>query len=56
MPMLIDLARLDEGKGFEITFLDNKAKWHKSCKIKYQALLGPIIEGSYEDAITGDWR
>ena len=31
----IDIRRLDEGKGIEATMLKHLAKWHKSCKGKF---------------------
>lgn len=34
-PMGIDLARLDEGTGFQDTLSANTAKWHKSCRLKF---------------------
>ena len=30
-----DLDRLDDGNGFQQTFMTNNAKWHKSCRIKF---------------------
>ena len=35
MPMPIDIRRLDEGKGIEATIFEHWAKWHKSCKAKF---------------------
>ena len=35
MPMPIDIRRLDESKGIEATMLEHLAKWHKSCKAKF---------------------
>ena len=35
IPMPIDIRRLDEGKGIEATMLEHLAKWHKSCKAKF---------------------
>ena len=35
LPMPIDLSRLDEGNGIEATLLEHKAKWHKSCRTKF---------------------
>jgi hypothetical protein len=35
LPMPIDLGRLDEGSGMEGTLLEHKAKWHKSCRTKF---------------------
>ena len=35
MPMPIDSRRVDEGKGIEATMLEHLAKWHKSCKGKF---------------------
>ena len=34
-PIPIDIRRLDEGKGIEATMLEHLAKWHKSCKGKF---------------------
>ena len=31
----MDLSRLDEGKGIEVTFTEQVAKWHKSCHTKF---------------------
>ena len=35
LPIPIDIRRLDEGKGIEATMLEHLAKWHKSCKGKF---------------------
>lgn len=35
LPMPLELGRLDDGNGIEATFLENNAKWHKSCRIKF---------------------
>ena len=37
MPMPIDLRRLNEGKGIEVTLLENKGKWHKSCQTQFNS-------------------
>ena len=31
----MDLSCLDEGKGIEATFMEQVAKWHKSCHTEY---------------------
>ena len=35
MPMCIDLARLDEGRGIQETLRSHKAVYHKSCYLKF---------------------
>uniref|UniRef100_UPI00358DDC4D uncharacterized protein n=1 Tax=Myxine glutinosa TaxID=7769 RepID=UPI00358DDC4D len=35
LPMPLELGRLDDGNGIEATFLENNAKWHKSCHTKF---------------------
>ena len=35
MPIPIDLRRLDEGSGMEATMLEHQAKYHPSCKWKF---------------------
>ena len=35
LPILINIRRLAEGKGIEATMLEHLAKWHKSCKGKF---------------------
>lgn len=37
LPMTIDLGRLDNGDGMEVTLMENKAMWHKSCHTKFNA-------------------
>ena len=31
----LELLRLDEGQGIEATFSLQKAKWHDSCRLKF---------------------
>lgn len=38
LPMQLDLAQLDEGYGIEETLIQNRAKWHKSCRNKFSNL------------------
>lgn len=35
MPMDVDLTRLNDGDGIESTFRKHKARWHKSCNLKF---------------------
>lgn len=35
LPIPIDLSHLDEGNGIEATFMEQVAKWHKSCHTKF---------------------
>ena len=35
MPMHLDLGRLDSGGGLEATLVANSAKWHKTCRLKF---------------------
>ena len=35
LPMPIDLIRMDEGNGVEVTLRKNEAKWHKPCHSKF---------------------
>lgn len=35
LPRSLQLSRLDEGQGIEVTFQLRKAKWHDSCRAKY---------------------
>ncbi len=37
LPMRMDTARLDEGNGIGDTLLARSAKWHLSCKVKFNA-------------------
>ena len=37
MPLAINLERLDEGNGIEETFLSQRARWHKSCNVKFNS-------------------
>ena len=37
LPVDIKVGRLDDGNGIEAAFLENKAKWHKSCHIKFNS-------------------
>ena len=34
-PIPIDIGRFDEGKNIEVTMLEHLAKWHKSCRDKF---------------------
>jgi len=31
----LQLGRLNEGQGIEATLVTNKAKWHKTCRLRY---------------------
>ena len=33
----VDISRLNSGNGIEVTFLEQKAKWHKSCSLKFSS-------------------
>ncbi|XP_045131595.1 uncharacterized protein LOC123516404 [Portunus trituberculatus] len=35
IPVTLDIRRLDEGKGVRTTLEERHAKWHKSCRIKF---------------------
>jgi len=35
LPIVVDLARLDEGGGIEETLRRNKAKYHQSCRLQF---------------------
>ena len=35
LPKTISLSALDDGQGIASTMLDHKAKWHKSCALRY---------------------
>lgn len=35
LPSNLQLARLDEGEGIEATFRQRDAKWHDSCRLKF---------------------
>lgn len=35
IPAKLDLDRLDDGSGIELTLMTNRALWHKSCRLKY---------------------
>ncbi|XP_062605131.1 uncharacterized protein LOC134266937 [Saccostrea cucullata] len=35
LPKSLDMSRLDEGDGIQSTFQNHKAKWHDSCRLKY---------------------
>ena len=35
LPRTLNLSRLDEGQGIEAAFRLHKAKWHDSCRLKY---------------------
>ena len=35
LPPNLKLSRLDDGHGVEETLLVNQAKWHDSCRLKY---------------------
>ena len=37
LPVDIKVGRLDDGNGIEAAFLENKAKWHKSCHRKFDS-------------------
>ena len=37
LPVPIDIQRLDEGKGIELTLVENEANWHKTCHMKFNA-------------------
>ena len=35
LPRSLNLSRLDDGEGIEATLKQNKAKWHDSCRLRY---------------------
>ena len=35
LPVDLDIERLDDGEGIEATLIKNKAKWHKTCRDRY---------------------
>ena len=35
LPRTISLSRLDKGEGIEASFQNHKAKWHDSCRLKF---------------------
>ena len=35
LPKTLNLSRLDEGEGVEVTLKEHKAKWHDSCRLRY---------------------
>ena len=35
LPRTLQLSRLDEGQGIEAAFQLHKAKWHDSCRLRY---------------------
>ena len=35
LPRTINLSRLDEGEGIEASFQHHKAKWHDTCRLKF---------------------
>ena len=37
LPIALDISRLDEGNGIGATLLERAAKWHLSCKVKFNA-------------------
>ena len=37
LPIALDISRLDEGNGIGATLLARAAKWHLSCKVKFNA-------------------
>eukprot|EP00112_Aurelia_sp_Birch-Aquarium-sp1_P023326 Seg6900.2 transcript_id=Seg6900.2/GoldUCD/mRNA.D3Y31 product="hypothetical protein" protein_id=Seg6900.2/GoldUCD/D3Y31 len=37
LPVKIEAERLDNGSGISNTLLANKAKWHKSCNLKFNS-------------------
>ena len=53
MPMDIDIERLDEGDGLEITMRRNQACWHKSCRLKVnQTKLDHLAKRKEEEKIA----
>ncbi len=37
MPIPLDIRRLDEGDGIEETLLKNQAKYHESCRLRFNS-------------------
>lgn len=35
LPKTLNLSRLDDGEGVEVTLKEHKAKWHDSCRLWY---------------------
>ena len=35
LPKTLNLSRLDDGEGVEVTLKEHKAKWHDSCRLRY---------------------
>lgn len=35
LPRSLNLSRLDDGEGIEATLMQHRAKWHDSCRLKY---------------------
>lgn len=59
MPIPIDLNRLDDGNGLEPTLQEHKAKWHKSCYLKFNTTKlqraekrKSAVKGSDDDSTT----
>jgi len=35
LPMDINLSRLDDGQGMDVTLSQHNARWHKTCHVKF---------------------
>lgn len=59
LPRTITLSRLDEGEGIEASFQHHKAKWHDTCRLKFNKTKLQRAEkrkASPEDSLTSDDR
>ena len=59
LPRTINLSRLDEGEGIEASFQHHKAKWHDTCRLKFNKTKLQRAEkrkASPEDSLSSDVR
>ena len=55
LPQHVDLRRLDEGQGILAALTHHQAKWHKSCRIKYNntKLQRTLLKRRYSEEESG---
>ena len=45
LPRNLQLSRIDEGQGIEEALITNEAKWHKTCRLRYNNQMLKRAEG-----------
>jgi len=44
LPRTLQLDRIDEGQGINVAMVANEAKWHQTCKLRYNNTMLQRVE------------